>query len=94
MSGIKLTINLNESIKKKLCFKRECLNYFLLLVKDLCTNIYIGYKMNFQLFILPKSNKLKCSTRIKTLSTKYPLSRNSTELNGRCTRFLESSRLY
>ena len=50
MSGIKLTINLNESIKKKLCFKRECLNYFLLLVRDLCTNIYIGYKMNFQLF--------------------------------------------
>ena len=41
MSGIKLTINLNESIKKKLCFKRECLNYFLLLVTDLCTNIYI-----------------------------------------------------
>ena len=94
MSGIKLNINLNESIKKKICFKRECLNYFLLLVTDLCTNIYIGCKMNFQLFTLPKSNKLKCSTRIKTLSTKYPLSRNSTELNGRCTRFLQSSRLY
>ena len=40
MSGIKLTINLNESIKKKLCFKCECLNYFLLLVTDLCTNTY------------------------------------------------------
>ena len=31
---------MNQS-KKNICFKRECLNYFLLLVTDLCTNIYM-----------------------------------------------------